>query len=221
MAIFHWQQLRLLPYFTHFFKRSRLLNLMVVSSIVLSSGVFAADDNQRRASWYRYYDQNGVANLSSSVTPNHIRFGYEALDQNLQVLYKNRPYNADADNRGSSERQLQSLEQLYNQRLKRAYGNSKTATLKREQQLKSIGRQLNFQQQQLRTLMNEKVNYKRQEINYLRKGANVPPSLQQQLNQNEQDISNVRKIIEILQVKLRDTSIQYNKIIARLKALES
>ncbi len=215
MVSFHWQQLRLLPISPRWLKRVFTTTLLIVSS-----SVFAADA-QRKVSWYRYYDQNGVANLSSSVTPNHIRFGYEALDQNLQVVYKNRPYNAENDRREASERQVKSIEQQYDLRLKRAYGNSKTAIIKRAQQLESINLQLNFQKQQLRTLMNEKINYKRQEINYLRKGANTPPSLEQQLSQNNQDIVNVRQIIEELQLKLRETDLQYNKIIARLESLES
>ena len=196
-------------------------HIITVTCILVMSATAIAADGQRRAMWYRYYDQKGIANLSSSVTPNHIRFGYEALDQNLQVIYKNRPYSADADNRESHERQVQSIEEQYDLRLRRAYGSSKTATLKRDQQLVSINRQLNFQQQQLRTLMNEKVNYKRQELDYLRKGANVPPSLQQRLQQNDQEITGVRKTIENLQIKLRDTSAQYDRIISRLKALES
>ncbi len=51
----------------------------------------------QKATWYRYYDSKGVANISTNVTPNHIRYGYEALDQNMQVIKRNRPYNAEAD----------------------------------------------------------------------------------------------------------------------------
>lgn len=39
-----------------------------------------------KAVWYRYYDQHGIANISTSVTPAHIRYGYEALDRNMQVI---------------------------------------------------------------------------------------------------------------------------------------
>ena len=50
-----------------------------------------------KAVWYRYYDSKGIANVSSSVTPNHIRYGYEALDSNMQVIQRARPYNAEKD----------------------------------------------------------------------------------------------------------------------------
>ena len=54
---------------------------------VFCSSSFAAVE-QPKAVWYRYYDKNGVANVSTSVTPEHIRYGYEALDRNMQVIKK-------------------------------------------------------------------------------------------------------------------------------------
>lgn len=197
------------------------LMVLVTAFILLCMTSLAWANDGRKATWYRYYDQNGVASISSSVTPSHIRFGYEALDQNLQVIYKNRAYNAEADNRAASERQKQSIEKQYDLRLKRAYGNSKTAILKREQQLGSIRRQLDFQQQQLRSLMNDKVNLKRRQLGFMRKGEDVPPSLQGQINQVELELRNVRKVIEKLQLKLRETTDQYNTIIVRLQTLEA
>lgn len=193
--------------------------VMAFLLLCVTNNTYANDG--RKAVWYRYYDHKGVASISSSVTPNHIRFGYEALDQNLQVIYKNRAYNAEADNRAASERQKQSLEKQYDQRLKRAYGNSKTATLKREQQLASIRRQLDFQQQQLRSLMNDKVNLKRRQLGFMRKGEDVPQSLITQINQVELELSNVRKVIEKLQLNLRETTTQYNTIISRLQTMEA
>ena len=67
------------------------LFLMFFQSIV----VFA--ETPPKATWYRYYDSKGIANISSNVTPNHIRHGYEALDQNMQVIQRNRAYNTEAD----------------------------------------------------------------------------------------------------------------------------
>jgi hypothetical protein len=57
------------------------------SLFFLPSSVAIADTP--KAVWYRYYDQHGIANISTSVTPAHIRYGYEALDRNMQVIKRN------------------------------------------------------------------------------------------------------------------------------------
>lgn len=57
-----------------------------------------------KPAWYRYYDSRGIANISTNVTPNHIRYGYEALDQNMQVIQRNRAYNSEADIKQAPQR---------------------------------------------------------------------------------------------------------------------
>jgi hypothetical protein len=79
----------------HFSKKVILTACLLAYTPLL----FAAPTNTQqpqKATWYRYYDSKGVANISTNVTPNHIRYGYEALDQNMQVIKRNRPYNAEA-----------------------------------------------------------------------------------------------------------------------------
>lgn len=104
---------------------------------VFSSPTLAANATPK-AVWYRYYDQHGIANISTSVTPAHIRYGYEALDQNMQVIKRNHPYNSEADLNQSSQRALSARYREEDNKLKRAYSNSKTATIKRDQALLAI-----------------------------------------------------------------------------------
>ncbi len=106
------------------------------SLFFLPSSVAIADTP--KAVWYRYYDQHGIANISTSVTPAHIRYGYEALDQNMQVIKRNHPYNSEADLNQSSQRALSARYREEDNKLKRAYSNSKTATIKRDQALLAI-----------------------------------------------------------------------------------
>ena len=136
---------------------------------------FAATE-QPRAVWYRYYDKNGVANVSTSVTPEHIRYGYEALDRNMQVIKRNRAYNATVYVQQSSRRESIARQREQDMRLKRAYGNTKIAATKRDQILASLKKQLNYQQQQLQQLQKDKIGFKRQEMEYHRKGETPPVS---------------------------------------------
>lgn len=180
----------------------------------------SAAPDQPRAVWYRYYDQNGIANISSSVTPAHIRYGYEALDRNMQIIQRNKPYNTEADLRQSKQREAQARQREQDLKLKRAYGSSSIATEKQNQALAGIKKQIMSQQDQLKQLQNDRIMFKRQEMEKLRKGEGIPNALKQQLDQNDQNIINIKKNISSLQNSYRSTQEHYSNIITRLKADE-
>lgn len=173
-----------------------------------------------KATWYRYYDKNGVANVSTSVTPEHIRYGYEALDRNMQVIKRNRPYNATVDVQQSAQRESVARRREQDLRLKRAYGNTQIATAKRDQILANLKKQLNYQQEQLQQLQKDKIAFKRQEMDYHRKGEILPTQLKSNLENNSKNIDNVKKTVESLRNAYHKTEIEYADIISRLKTLE-
>lgn len=188
-------------------------------SIFIASEV-AASNPSHRAVWYRFYDQNGVANISSSVTPAHIKNGYEALDSNMQVIKKNRAYSTENDLRQSAVRAQQSKQKDSDLRLKKAYGSSQTAIKKKEDSLKIINKQMNLQKQQLKQIQKDRVLFKRQEMEFFRKGKPVPNELKDRLNYNIHNLTSTRNNIVKLQTDYRNTQSQYDTIIKRLKALE-
>lgn len=180
---------------------------------------FAATE-QQRAVWYRYYDKKGIANVSTSVTPEHIRHGYEALDRNMQVIKRNRAYNATVDVQQSSRRESIARQREQDMRLKRAYGNTKIAATKRDQILASLKKQLNYQQQQLQQLQQDKIGFKRQEMEYHRKGETPPAQLKNNLDNNAKNIENVKRTVESLRNAYHKTETDYADIINRLKNIE-
>ena len=145
-------------------------HFIIICGLLLWMPLLYAANPQSHAVWYRYYDQKGIANISSSVTPAHIRYGYEALDRNMQVIRRNRPYNAEADLRQSTQREAQARQREQDLKLKRAYGNVAIATEKQNQALSGIKKQIQSQQDQLRQLQSDRILFKRQEMEYLRKG---------------------------------------------------
>ncbi|WP_256414754.1 hypothetical protein [Acinetobacter sp. 5862] len=187
--------------------------------LIFCSSSFAATE-QPRAVWYRYYDKNGVANVSTSVTPEHIRYGYEALDRNMQVIKRNRAYNATVDVQQSSRRESIARQREQDMRLKRAYGNTKIAATKRDQILASLKKQLNYQQQQLQQLQQDKIGFKRQEMEYHRKGETPPAQLKNNLDNNAKNIENVKRTVESLRNAYHKTETDYADIINRLKNIE-
>lgn len=180
---------------------------------------FAADP-QPKAAWYRYYDSRGVANVSTSVTPAHISYGYEALDRNMQVIRKNRPYNAEADVKKAPERAAVAKSNEADLKLKKAYTNSTIATQKKTAALLYIKKQINFQQDQLKQLQDDRIMFKRQEMEHLRKGSTIPVQLKNVLEYNQSNITMKKELIHSLQTNYRNTQAEYDKIIIRLKAME-
>lgn len=170
--------------------------------------------------WYRYYDKNGVANISTSVTPAHIKNGYEALDRNMQVIKRNHAYNVEKDLQQSTSRasEVRKLEQ--DARLKRAYGNSSVAINKRNELLNNLKQQITLQNQTLKQLQSDRIILKRQEMEFYRKGNSVPVTLKDRIKYNSENIGKTKNYIENLQNNYRSTQAHYDDIINRLKKLE-
>lgn len=195
------------------------LGIASCGSLVFSSPTLAITDTPK-AVWYRYYDQHGIANISTSVTPAHIRYGYEALDQNMQVIKRNHPYNSERDLNQSPQRALSAQYREQDNKLKKAYSNSKTAIMKRDQALLAIKKQINYQQEQLTQLQQDKILFKRQEMEYFRKGEKVPERHKTLIENNLNNINKVKQTLEILSKTYNRTNNDYENIIDRLKKLE-
>ena len=188
--------------------------------IIFQTATLFAQDLPPKATWYRYYDSKGIANISTNVTPNHIRHGYEALDQNMQVIRRNRAYNSEADIKQAPQRAAQAKQQAENLKLKKAYSSSHVAIIKRNDILVNIKKQIAFQQDQLKQLQNDRIYFKRQQIEHLRKGESIPSSLKNNIENNQKNIEAKKDMIQSLQISYRNTQAEYDNIIARLKALE-
>lgn len=201
-----------------FLKKISLVLFWGTLNLIWLSHSFAADA-QPKAVWYRYYDK-GIANISSSITPAHIRHGYEALDNNMQVIQRARPYNAEKDQQQEAARAVKAQRHEQNTRLKRAYGSSSVATNKRDEYLSKIKKQISTQQTRLKTLQNDRILLKRQEIEYFRKGTTVPFELKQAIQYNSENINQTKNNIVNLQNSYRKTYVFYEDIIQRLKSFE-
>lgn len=196
------------------FKKTKWLIFALLSIVSLS----ALADTIKPA-WYRYYDSKGVANLSTSVSPNHIRYGYEALDRNMQVIQRTKPFNPDKASSHVSKNSTNKQKEA-DQRLKKAYGSSRLAIQKRQESLSHIQKQMQLQQQQLLQLQKDRVMFKKQEQQYTKKGLAVPQTLQNTLSYNQQYIQNGHKQLQSLQLQYQKCQTEYDRIIQRLKALE-
>ena len=200
-------------------RKNSVLALSIILSLLFSLQLHAQTP-PNKAKWYRYYDKNGVANISTSVTPEHIKAGYEALDQNMQEIQKAKAYNVDLDLSNSAARATKAKQQEQDNKLKRAYSSSKIAISKRDDKLKNINQQINFQKQQLQQLQQDRVLFQRQQQVHIKKGNAVPQTILDRLTNNAKNMTDIQKNIESLQTNYRNTQSQYDNIIKRLKTLE-
>ncbi|MEB3767470.1 hypothetical protein [Acinetobacter sp. MD2] len=169
--------------------------------------------------YYRYYDTNGIASISSSVSPIHIQRGYDVLNANMQLLRHVQPFTQHTAQQ-SKQREQQSKQRLADQQLKNAYTNSQTAYAKKQESLSSIQKQINLQQKQLNNLYQDQISTKRQEQDYLRQNQNPPAIIKTRIQQNDLRLNQVKQRITSLQAHYRETQQEYDDIILRLKRLE-
>ena len=203
-----------------FIAQKKMTRKFILVFLLTFQAIYIFAEPPPKATWYRYYDSKGIANISTSVTPNHIRHGYEALDRNMQVIQRNRAYDTEADIKKAPLRAAQARQNAADLKLKTAYTNSDVAATKRNDALVHIKKQIAFQQDQLKQLQNDRISFKRQQIEYLRKAENVPNSLKNNLDNNQKNIESKKESINSLQIHYRNTQAQYDRIITRLKALE-
>ena len=203
-----------------FIGQKKMTRKFILLVVMFFQSVYLSAQGPVKPTWYRYYDHKGVANISTIVTPNQIRFGYEALDQNMQVIQRNRPYNSEADAKKAPQRAAQARQNAADLKLKKAYGNAQVALTKKNESLKGIKKQIIFQQDQLKQLQNDRIYFKRQEMEHLRKGQGIPAVLKSTLDNNQKNIKERKDNIEVLQSYYRNTQTKYDNIITRLKTLE-
>lgn len=200
-----------------------LLKIVYVFSIMLSifiSTKTLSKQGPSQATWYRYYDKNGVMNISGSVSSEHIRYGYETLDKNMQVLKKNPAFNDASENSQSSNRTRLAIQNQEDLKLKQAYGSSQMAQRKRNDALDSLNKKIQMQEKQLNQTQNDYLLLKKQENTFKLQGNLVPVILKKNLMLNSQNIQGMKKNIDSLQTNYRNTQAQYDTIIKRLKTYE-
>lgn len=170
------------------------------------------------ADWYRYYDASGKPTISTSVTANHIKHGYEVLNNQMYVVRRVPPSSQAIEKRQLQQAQTNKNQQQELQRLRQAYGSSTSAMRKRDELLKKLNEQLNFQNTQYTQLMNANRNLQIQQSNYTRQGKAVPANISNSLNQNNKALQTMLHNIKVLQQQISKTTTEYQHIIQTLKA---
>lgn len=202
------------------FNQLKLLKIIIYFFIPFSISSLTFADNLPTPAWYRYYDRNGVATISSSVSSAHIKQGYDVLDRRMQIIRHVPAFNAERSQQNAQSYGIQSKQHEADLRLKQAYTSTRTAELKKQDALKAIKIQISIQQRHTQDTYQDQVSLRREEMQYIRQGKSVPASLKERIQQNDQAINHSKNAILDLQNNYRDTQLKYDKIISRLKLME-
>lgn len=125
-----------------------LLIASVLFLLCASVTVHAASAN---AKWFRYYE-NGVPQVTHSLSDKHIKAGYEELDASFRVIKKVPAYSAEAAAAEKAKKEAaldaQQKAQATQKKLRQTYGSSDRVARKRNELLSNIKSKRGFVQQQ-------------------------------------------------------------------------
>ncbi len=174
---------------------------------------------QPKVRWYRYYNSNGQPNLSSTITDQHLKYGYEALDRNMQVVKRASPYSADSYAVQKSKRDAQEAQRQSDLSLRRTYGSAAQASVKRDQILADMGSRKVYLQAQLINLQRTLGTDIAQAAVYERQGKAIPAMLQKSLETNRKNVADAQQNINAISERQQQVKQQYEGIIRRLNKI--
>lgn len=195
------------------------------SVAIVPSTVYAAPDNSAAASkfskkWYRTYVQ-GVPVLSSTITEQHLRYGYEILDKNMVVVKRVSPYTAEDYAKQKALRDKQEAQRQADRNLKEVHISSINATTQRDRILAEMTTREQFLDAQLGDLNKELAQEVATAASFERRQAKIPFSVQQRLEDKRAQVAQMEKNLDALKQRQQEISTQYNQIIQRLTYLEN
>ncbi|MEB5477651.1 hypothetical protein OZX61_02695 [Acinetobacter sp. ESL0695] len=207
-------------YLKHVFspKSRRHLSKTILSSFFVSFFFFIFNQTSFATTWYRYYDRQGVPLISTSVSPEHIRNGYDVLNGNMELIQK---VPALQNTEISRQKREQEAEQdVLNEKVRQIYTHSNIATKRKNNLLRGIQDKIALQRKQYDSLQGYLRDLRHDEFELLYRNKIVPKSLKNNIEQTTNRIRDSQKKMNDLQTQYEQTEQQYDKIINRLKKLE-
>lgn len=179
-----------------------------------------SDLKQPKIRWYRYYDSNGQASLSNTLTEEQMKYGYEALDKNMQVVKRVAPYTAEKYAIQKAQQDAAQARKNADLELKKAYNSSTAAAAKRDQILADLTGRRSYLSTQLAGLQATLSNNIAQAATLERQQKPIPPMLKKNLEESRRNVNEAEKNIAAIDDRQKQVKAEYEQIIQRLSALE-
>jgi hypothetical protein len=193
--------------------------------ILAPTPVHAANNSSKndevKARWYRYYNSNGTPTLSSVITQEHVKNGYEALNGSMLVIKRVPPFSPESYERAKSERERIEAKRQDDRNLIAAHVSSTQAAAKRDQLLLDMSGRTQYLGTQLATMQMELATDVAAAAAYERRQKPIPAAVSQRMADKREQIAQMQNNISALQKRQDDVKAKYGQIIARLQYLES
>lgn len=184
-----------------------------------SSALTSVNNPQPIVRWYRYYNSNGQPSLSSTITDQHLKYGYEALDRNMQVIRRVAPYSTESYARQKAKRDAEAAQRQADLNLRRTYGSAAQAMVKRNQMLADMASRKSYLLTQLTGLQRSLSKDIAQAATYERQGKPIPAMLQKSISDNKKNVLEAQQNIQAISERQQQVIQQYDEITRRLKAM--
>ena len=195
------------------------LSLLLFTFSTLPSA-FADIGTANTVRWYRYYNSQAIPTLSSTISEQHLQYGYDSLDKNLRLIHHFPPFSDQKYAQEQAQREQAINRRIAERHLQETYISSDRATLQRDRELGDLDGQINRSQKQYVSLsasLNESIT---QAANLERQNKTIPLFLKNQLSTNKDLLNQSQNNIAALKIKREQTSKQFNDAIATLKSIE-
>lgn len=179
-----------------------------------------ADNSTPTTRWYRYYNSQGIPTLSSTISEQHLQYGYDSLDKNMHLIQHFSPFSGQQYAQEQAQREQAIARRISERHLQETYISSNRAISQRDRELSDIDGQIKRSQTQsltLSTSLNESITLA---ANLERQNKPIPAFLKNQLSTNKDLLNQSMANIAALKVKREQTSKQFNDAIATLKSIE-
>lgn len=170
--------------------------------------------------WYRYYNEKGVPTLSDQVTEEHVRRGYEVLDQSMQVTKRVAAFNNETYAKEKARREAELLQRQEDERIMKLYSSSYDAESARNRLLDTLETNIGYNRIQLVRLKRLRSELVEQAAESERSGKPLTAKQKAQITQYDSQISDLNSLIHSQDEEKTKVTNDFVPIIKRLGEIE-
>lgn len=193
------------------------LSLLLLAGVLGSSFALAAD-----ARWYRYYDDKKQANVTDSISPEHISHGYDELTASMQLIKHIPPQRAlTAEELANAKlhRDTESQRAQDDKQLKRLYSSAADAENARDRQINALQLRLDFSASSLTGLRQRRAVAAQKAATLERTGKPTPKDIKDTIADYDQKIKTAQQDIASLKADQDKIRADFDPKIKRLQEI--
>jgi hypothetical protein len=199
------------------FKKSFIVFIELLTlSFLLLPHAYAGDIR-----WYRFYDSRGIPTISSTVSEQHLKQGYDVLDSHMQLIKHYQPFSSDKYAQQQVLREQAINKKISDRHLQETYISSDRASMQRDREIANLDGQIQrgaIESKHLSDVLNENITAA---ANFDRQNKPIPVFIKTQLNNNKSLLNQSNANNTALKLKREQTYKQFNDAIAQLKVIEA